>query len=133
MRHITLKEKTTEVKGTQKYSTKSLSTRFLSRIFLLYWLKYRRQFGWRHTGVLLFPSVHFARFSPTKTTTFTTSFICYDEELNCWFFASSFHITRKHKIYSSTLSSIILLDKFGFPHMILVSTVVLIKLFFVKP
>ena len=88
MRHITIKEKTTEVKGTDKYSKKSLSTHFLSRIFLPYWLKHRRRFGWCHIGVLLFLPVHFAGFSPTETTSFTASSIRYDKEFNCWFFAS---------------------------------------------
>ena len=89
MRHITIKEKTTEAKGTHKYSTKSFLTRFLSRIFLPYWLKHRRWFSWCHISVLLFSSVHFARFSPMKTTLLTALSICHDEELNCWFFASS--------------------------------------------
>ena len=35
MRHITIKEKTTEVKGTQKYSTKSVSTIFSLESFSL--------------------------------------------------------------------------------------------------
>ena len=85
----TIKVKATKVKGTHKYSTKLLSTHFFSRIFLPYWLKHRRRFGWCHTSVLFFLSVHFAGFLPTKTTPFTVSSICYDKELNCWFFASS--------------------------------------------
>ena len=89
MRHIAIKEKTTKVKGTHKYFKKSVSAHFLYRIFLLYWLKHRRQFGWRHTSVLPFPWVYFARFSPTKTTPFTALSICYNKELNYWFFASS--------------------------------------------
>ena len=89
MRHITIKEKTTEVKGAHKYSTKSLSTHFLSRIFLPYWLKHRKWFGWRHTGMLLFHPVHFVGFPSTETIPFTTSSIRYNKELNCWFFASS--------------------------------------------
>ena len=89
IRHITIKEKVIEVKGTYKYSMKSLSTHFLSRIFLPYWLTYQRRFGWRHTNVLLSTLVHFVGFSPTETTPFTASSICYDEELNYWFFTSS--------------------------------------------
>ena len=54
-----------EVKGMHKYSTKSLSTHFLSKIFLPYWLKHQRWFGWHHTGVLLFHPAHFAGFPST--------------------------------------------------------------------
>ena len=68
---------------------KSLSSLFLSKIFLSYWLKHRRRFGWHHTGVLLFLPVHFASFPLTETTTITASSIRYDEEPNCWFSISS--------------------------------------------
>ena len=84
-----MKEKTTEVKGIHRYSKKSLSTHLLYRILPPYRLKHQRWFGWRHTGMLLFPSVHFVGFSSTKMTPFTTLSIRYDEKLNCWFFAPS--------------------------------------------
>ena len=62
---------------------------FLSRIFLPYWLKHWRRFSWCHTDALLFHPVHFAGFPSTETISFTASSICYDEKLNCCFFASS--------------------------------------------
>ena len=92
MRHTTIKEKVTKVKHTYKYSTKSLSTHFLSKIFLPYWLKHQRRFGWHHTSILLFHLVHFASFSSIETTPFAASSIHYDEELNCWFFVSSNYV-----------------------------------------
>jgi len=50
--------------------------------------------------VLLFHPVHFAGFPPTKTAPIIVSSIRYDEELNCWFFASStvFVLFSNHRI-----------------------------------
>ena len=53
-----------------------------------------------HIGVLFFHPIHFVGFPPIETTLIIALSIHYDEELNCWFFASSLTIIKFWQVES---------------------------------
>ena len=98
MRHTTIKEKATEVKGTHKYSTKHHSPACFSlKSFSLIDLSIEG--GLANTTPTCYSSTQFILhvFPPTETTPITTLSIRYDEELNCSFFASSIVLRSKFR------------------------------------